>query len=245
MTVGRSGTCPYRPIYRRGGSRTRRTRRETTMKKIHLQRVAPADIEARSMEIIGQELGERTFPADQPARLSGPSTPAPTLTTPTPGVLPRRGGKGHRRPSRAAAPSSPTPRWPSPGVIKGCWRSSAAKRGASCPTRTWPPEARSGGRPGATVSMERAAALEGPIILAVGNAPTALVRACELIDAGRFHPALVIGVPVGFVNVVGEQGAAAHHGHPPHRGKRPQGGQQHRRRHLQRPAVQASNNERE
>ena len=35
------------------------------MKKIELQRVAPADIEARSMEIIGQELGERVFPADQ------------------------------------------------------------------------------------------------------------------------------------------------------------------------------------
>ena len=35
------------------------------MKKIELQRVAPADIEARSMEIIGQELGDRVFPADQ------------------------------------------------------------------------------------------------------------------------------------------------------------------------------------
>ena len=35
------------------------------MKKIHLQRVAPADIEARSMELIAQELGERVFPADQ------------------------------------------------------------------------------------------------------------------------------------------------------------------------------------
>ena len=35
------------------------------MKKIQLQRVAPADIEARSMEIIGQELGDRVFPADQ------------------------------------------------------------------------------------------------------------------------------------------------------------------------------------
>lgn len=39
-------------------------------------------------------------------------------------------------------------------------------------------------------------------MLAIGNAPTALVRACELIDAGELKPALVIGVPVGFVNVV-------------------------------------------
>lgn len=37
-------------------------------------------------------------------------------------------------------------------------------------------------------------------IVAVGNAPTALLAAMEMIDAGRLDPALVIGVPVGFVN---------------------------------------------
>ncbi len=40
------------------------------------------------------------------------------------------------------------------------------------------------------------------LIFAVGNAPTALVRIYELICEGRLSPALVIGVPVGFVNVV-------------------------------------------
>ena len=40
------------------------------------------------------------------------------------------------------------------------------------------------------------------MILAVGNAPTALVRACQLIEEGKWAPALIIGVPVGFVNVV-------------------------------------------
>ena len=59
-----------------------------------------------------------------------------------------------------AAPSSPTPRWPGPGSISGCWRNSAAGRSASCPTPTWPPRPRPGGDR-ATVSMERAAALEG------------------------------------------------------------------------------------
>ena len=63
-------------------------------------------------------------------------------------------------------------------------------------------EAKARGETRATVSMERAARLEGPLVLAIGNAPTALVRACELIDAGELKPALVIGVPVGFVNVV-------------------------------------------
>lgn len=54
----------------------------------------------------------------------------------------------------------------------------------------------------ATVSMERAAALEKPCIFAIGNAPTALIALKSLMDEGKLHPALIIGVPVGFVNVV-------------------------------------------
>ncbi|MCD8083188.1 MAG: precorrin-8X methylmutase, partial [Clostridiales bacterium] len=53
----------------------------------------------------------------------------------------------------------------------------------------------------AAVSMERAAALPGPLILAVGNAPTALVRICELVREGRMSPSFLIAAPVGFVNV--------------------------------------------
>ena len=44
-----------------------------------------------------------------------------------------------------------------------------------------------------------AAEMEGGIYV-VGNAPTALLRLIELIEAGKGLPALVIGLPVGFVN---------------------------------------------
>lgn len=54
----------------------------------------------------------------------------------------------------------------------------------------------------AMVSMEKAAGLNAPIIFAIGNAPTALVRLKELMDEGRIKPEIIIGVPVGFVNVV-------------------------------------------
>ena len=37
-------------------------------------------------------------------------------------------------------------------------------------------------------------------IYVVGNAPTALLRLLELIEAGHCLPALVVGMPVGFVN---------------------------------------------
>ena len=40
------------------------------------------------------------------------------------------------------------------------------------------------------------------LIFAIGNAPTALIRLYELIREGRLAPELIIGVPVGFVNVV-------------------------------------------
>ena len=63
-------------------------------------------------------------------------------------------------------------------------------------------EARARGVTRALVSMEKAAKLEKPCIFAIGNAPTALIRIRELMDAGELTPALVIGVPVGFVNVV-------------------------------------------
>lgn len=54
----------------------------------------------------------------------------------------------------------------------------------------------------AAASMDKAAALTEDVIFAVGNAPTALVRLYELIEEGRIHPKGIIGVPVGFVNVV-------------------------------------------
>ena len=40
------------------------------------------------------------------------------------------------------------------------------------------------------------------LIFAIGNAPTALVRLYELIKEGALKPELIIGAPVGFVNVV-------------------------------------------
>lgn len=52
------------------------------------------------------------------------------------------------------------------------------------------------------VGMEKAAALGRPLIFAIGNAPTALVSICGLRAAGRLDPVAVVGVPVGFVNVV-------------------------------------------
>ncbi len=46
---------------------------------------------------------------------------------------------------------------------------------------------------------ELAGELSGSIVV-IGNAPSALLTVCEMIEKGEAEPALVIGVPVGFVN---------------------------------------------
>ena len=54
----------------------------------------------------------------------------------------------------------------------------------------------------AAVSIEKASADMKNRIFVIGNVPTALIRLYELISEGSAEPELVIGVPVGFVNVV-------------------------------------------
>lgn len=63
-------------------------------------------------------------------------------------------------------------------------------------------EAKERGITRSAVSMEKAAKLNRKLIFAIGNAPTALVKLYEMIQEGSIAPEMIIGVPVGFVNVI-------------------------------------------
>lgn len=63
-------------------------------------------------------------------------------------------------------------------------------------------KAKAEGTTRAAACMEKALTIQEPLIIAVGNAPTALIKLQELIRDHRIKPELIIGVPVGFVNVV-------------------------------------------
>lgn len=63
-------------------------------------------------------------------------------------------------------------------------------------------KAKQDGTTRASACMEKALTIDGPLIFAIGNAPTALIKLSELIKEHKITPELVIGVPVGFVNVV-------------------------------------------
>ena len=63
-------------------------------------------------------------------------------------------------------------------------------------------ESRRTGKTRASISMEKAMHSGRPTVFVIGNAPTALLTLWEHAESGDYAPAFVIGVPVGFVNVV-------------------------------------------
>ena len=172
------------------------------MKEIHLQRVAPAEIEGRSMEIIASEMGPNSFTAQQLPivkrciHTSADFDYEKNLRF-TPGAV-----EAGLAAIRAGCTIVTDTQMARAGVNKRVLERFGGEAVCFMSDPDVAEEARARGETRATVSMELAAALKGPVILAVGNAPTALVRACQLMDEGKFSPVLVIGVPVGFVNVV-------------------------------------------
>ena len=170
--------------------------------KVELQRVAPADIEARSMEIIQLELGERTFPPEilpvvkRVIHTTADFDYAGNLVF-SPGAVEK--GVAALKAGCALVTDTQMAR---AGVNKRVLEKFGGEALCFMSDPDVAAEAKARGVTRAAVSMERAARLDRPLILALGNAPTALVRACELLEAGELRPALIIGVPVGFVNVV-------------------------------------------
>ena len=165
------------------------------MKHIELQRVAPADIEARSMELIGQELGERVFPAEQLPVVKRVIHTTADFEYADSLVFSAGAVEAGVAAIRQGCTIVTDTQMAFSGVNKRVLEKFGGRAVCFMSDPDVAAEAKARGETRATV-------LEGPLVLAIGNAPTALVRACELIGAGELKPALVIGVPVGFVNVV-------------------------------------------
>ena len=164
--------------------------------------IRPADIEKRSFEIITQELGGRTFPVGidlivkRVIHTSADFDYADNLCF-SEDVVAR---------AKEALAAGATIVTDTNMALAGISKPTLAKFGGKAVCFMADPEvaqeAKERGVTRAVVSMEHAARLDGPLIFAIGNAPTALIRLHELIEAGVLSPALVVGVPVGFVNVV-------------------------------------------
>jgi precorrin-8X/cobalt-precorrin-8 methylmutase len=176
--------------------------------------VRPEDIEKRSMEIIASELRGRTWPEPRFSIIkrcihtSADFDYADNLcfseNAENIGIKAIRGGAHIITDTKMAFS----------GVNKNVLASYGGEVHCFISDPDVVEEAKRRGETRATVSMEKAAKLKGELIFALGNAPTALFSLCKLVKEKKVRPALIIGVPVGFVNVVESKEAVMELGIP-------------------------------
>ncbi len=172
--------------------------------KIELEYTLPAEIEQRSMEMISQillEQGIHLVPENEPVIRRVIHTTADFDYAQTLCFSPEAVERGRDAIRRGACIVTDTQM-----VRSGINKKRLAAYGGEVFCFMSDPDvagvASSNGTTRAVASMEKAAQFDREMIFAIGNAPTALVRLYELIAERKISPALVIGVPVGFVNVV-------------------------------------------
>jgi precorrin-8X/cobalt-precorrin-8 methylmutase len=170
--------------------------------KIDLKNVLPADIEKRSFEIIEQELGDKILDKDKEPIIkrvihtSADFEYADTLE------FSKNVVKKALDAIKGGACIVTDTEMGKAGINKKVLAKYGGEVFCFMSDDDVAKSAKINGSTRATASMDKAALLERKIIFAIGNAPTALVRLYELIVENKINPALVIGVPVGFVNVV-------------------------------------------
>lgn len=164
--------------------------------------VKPTEIEKNSMAIISKELGDRTFPPlEEPIvkrciHTSADFDYADNL------VFSKSAVENALEAIRNGASIVTDTRMAASGVNKRRLAEFGGQVHCFMDHEDVAKEAKKRGCTRAVVCMERGSKIEGPVIFAIGNAPTALIHLYELIREGKADPVLVIGVPVGFVNVI-------------------------------------------
>lgn len=163
---------------------------------MEFEHVKPMDIEKRSMEIIGQELAEKgiTLPADKAhiikrvIHTTADFEYADTLTFSEHAV------EKAKEALRAGATIVTDTKMAWSGINKRTLENLHGKACNFISDEDVAEAARQHGFTRSAASMDKAASLPGPLIFAIGNAPTALIRLYELIEEGKLAPALIIGV---------------------------------------------------
>lgn len=176
------------------------------METIHLQQVLPHEIEKRSFEIIEQELMERgeldkILPENKLVVKRVIHTTADFEYVDNLCISEHAVQKGIEALKNGACIVTDTQMARS-GINKTKLAQFGGEVFCFMSDEDVAKKAKEEGTTRATASMEKAATIQRPLIFAIGNAPTALVKLYEMIEQGKIHPELIIGVPVGFVNVV-------------------------------------------
>lgn len=169
-----------------------------------VQHTLPADIERTSMQIIEEELNRRgiAIPADRAAVVRRViHTTADFDYAETLHFTPHAVARGIEA-LKAGAPVVTDTNMALAGISKP----SLAALGVTAHCYMADPEvaqaARQAGTTRAVAAMQHAARTCPNAVFAIGNAPTALLALCDLMEGQALRPSLIIAVPVGFVNVV-------------------------------------------
>ena len=170
--------------------------------KIELENVKPREIETRSFEIITQELGDRKLPADQELIIKRCIHTSADFDYADNLCFSENAVKKAMDAIKGGACIVTDTQMAKSGINKRALARYGGEVFCFMSDEDVAAQAKENGTTRATASMDKAASLKQPLIFAIGNAPTALVRLYELIEEEKIRPELIIGVPVGFVNVV-------------------------------------------
>ncbi|QHI73651.1 precorrin-8X methylmutase [Aminipila terrae] len=170
--------------------------------KIELQKVLPADIEKRSFEIITEELGDRKIPEELAPIVKRVIHTSADFDYYDNMKFSENVVKNIAQTIRNGACIVTDTQMAKSGINKKLLETFGGEVFCFMSDEDVAEKAKENGTTRATASIDKASLLERPVIFAIGNAPTALVRIFELYSEEQIKPEAVIGVPVGFVNVV-------------------------------------------
>lgn len=164
--------------------------------------VKPSEIEKKSMEMITEELGERKFPEYEEPVVKRCIHTSADFDYANNLIFSEDAARQAIQAIRDGASIITDTRMAASGINKKRLAQFGGQVYCFMDHEDVAQEAKERGCTRAVICMERGAKMEGPVIFAIGNAPTALIHLYELIQDGKVDPVLVIGVPVGFVNVM-------------------------------------------
>jgi precorrin-8X/cobalt-precorrin-8 methylmutase len=170
--------------------------------KMTFEIVKPDEIEKRSMEIITQELGGRTLPEPQFSILKRCIHTSADFDYYENLKFSKDAAQIGIKALRNGADIVTDTKMAAAGINKSKLKQYGGDVHCFISDDDVVEEAKARGCTRATVCMEKGSKIGKPVIFAIGNAPTALVELEKLIREKKVRPTLVIGVPVGFVNVV-------------------------------------------
>lgn len=169
---------------------------------MNFEQVLPGDIEKRSFEIITEELGERTLEPEFEAVIKRVIHTTADFDYADNLVFSEHAVAYALEALQQGVPIVTDTNMGKSGINKGALSKVGSEVFCFMADEDVAAMAKANQTTRATASMDKAAALGKDCIFAIGNAPTALIRLHELVQSGLIKPRLIIGVPVGFVNVI-------------------------------------------